>query len=123
MVWIEFDNDQARRLAFRQRCDDVLDRGLRGKLDGAVPQAQSLGAQANLRHGFFTRDIDRAMADAGQCRRGLNEEGRFADARIAAHQQDGAAYKAAARYAIQFADAGGQTRGIMRVAGKRLERK
>ena len=63
------------------------------------------------------------MAGAGQCRGGLNEEGRFADPGIAAHQQDGAAYKATTRYAIQFADAGGQTRGIMRVAGERLEGK
>ena len=89
----------------------------------AVAQAEPLGAQAYLRHRFFTGDVDRAMAGAGQRRGGLDQQGRFADAGIAAHQQDGAAHKAAAGDAVEFGDAGGQARGVMRVAGERLERK
>ena len=48
------DDDQARSFAFREGCDDVFNRSFSGKLDGGVAQTQTLGAQTNLRHGFFT---------------------------------------------------------------------
>ena len=122
MVWIEFDDDQPRRLAFRQCGDDVLDRGFRRKLDRGVAQSQSLGAQTHLRHCFLTRDIDCAMARARECGGGLNQQCRFADAGIAAHQQHRAAHKATAGDAVEFGDARRQTRGVMGLAGKRLQR-
>ena len=85
MVWIEFDDDEARRLAFGQRGDDVLDRGLGGELDRRIAEAQPLGAQPHLRHGLFAGDVDGAVAGAGKRRRRLDQQRRFADAGIAGH--------------------------------------
>ncbi len=53
---------------------------------------------------------------------GLEQQRRFADAGIAGHQQHRAAHKAAAGDAVEFGDAGGQARRVMRLAGQRLER-
>ena len=89
---------------------------------GASRKPEPLGAQPHLRHRFFARDVDGAMAGARQRRGGLDQQRRFADAGIAAHQQHRAAHKAAAGDAVEFGDAGGQPRRVMRVAGQRLER-
>ena len=53
---------------------------------------------------------------------GLQQQSRFADAGIARHQQHRAAHEAAAGDAVEFGDARGQARGVMRLAGERLER-
>ena len=116
------DDDQARRLAFRQGRDDVLDRRFRRQFDGGVTQSETLGAQAHLRHRFLAGDIDRPMTGARERGGGLDQQSRFADAGIAADQQDRAAHKAAAGDAVEFGNAGGQARGVMGLAGKRLER-
>ena len=87
MVWIEIDHDQARHRAFRQRRDDVLDRGFRGKLHRRVGKAEPLGAQPHLRHRLFARNIHRAMAGPRHQRGCLRQQRRFADAGIAADQQ------------------------------------
>ena len=116
------DDDQPRRLAFRQRRDDVLDRGLGRELDRRVAQAQPLGAQTHLRDRFFAGDVDGAVAGARERGGSLDQQGRFADAGIAADQQHRAAHEAAAGDAVEFGDAGGQARGVVRVAGQRLER-
>ena len=115
------DDDEARRLAFRQRGDDVLDRGLGGEFDRRIAQAQPLGAQPHLADRLFARDIDGALAGARQRRGGLDQQRRFADAGIARHQDDRAAHEAAAGDAVELGDAGGQARGVMRLAGQRLE--
>ena len=54
--------------------------------------------------------------------RGLDQQRRFADAGIAAHQQHRAAHEAAAGDAVEFGDAGGQAGRVMGFAGQRLER-
>ena len=89
---------------------------------GASRKPEPLGAQPHLRHRFLAGDVDRAMAGAGERGGGLDQQRRFADAGIAAHQQHRAADEAAAGDAVEFGDAGGQARGLMRVAGERLER-
>ena len=116
------DDDQPRRLAFRQRGDDVLDRGFRRQLDRRVAQAQPLGAQAHLGDRFLAGDIDRAVAGPRQRGGGLDQQRRFADAGIARHQQHRAAHEAAAGDAVEFGDAARQARGVMRLAGEPLER-
>ena len=88
----------------------------------ASPRPQPLGAQAHLRDRLLAGDIDRAVAGARQRGGGLDQQRRFADAGIAAHQQHRAAHEAAAGDAVEFGDAGGQARGLMRLAGERLER-
>ena len=121
MVWIEIDHDQARHRALRQRRDDVLDRGFGGELHRRIRQPQPLGAQPHLRHGFFAGYVNHAMAGAGHQAGGLRQQGRLADAGIAADQQHRAAHKSAAGDAIEFAHAGGQPRSVLGLAGQRFQ--
>ena len=116
------DDDEARRRAFGQRGDDVLDRGLGRELDLGVAEAEPFGAQPHLRHRLLAGDVDRAVAGARQRRRGLDQQGRFADAGVAGHQQHRAADEAAAGDAVEFGDAGRQARRLVGLAGQRLKR-
>jgi hypothetical protein len=115
------DHHEARRGALRQRGDDVLHRGLGGELHRGVGEAEALGAQPHLRHRLLAGDIDRAMAGPRQQAGGLGQQGRFADARIAADQQHRAADEAAAGDAVELRHAGGQARRVGARAGQRLE--
>ena len=75
---------------------------------GAAGEAQPLGAQPHLRHRLLARDIDRAMAGAGERGGGLDQQRRLADAGIAADQQRRAAHEAAADDAVELGHAGGR---------------
>ncbi len=116
------DDDEAGRLAFGQRGDDVLDRGFGREFDLGIAQSEPFGAQPDLRHGFLAGDIDGAVAAAGERRRGLDQKRRFADAGVAGHQQHRAAHEAAAGDAIQFRQAGRQAGCLMGLAGQWLQR-
>ena len=116
------DHDQPRRLSARQGREDVLDRGFGGELDLGVRQRQPLGAQPHLRDGFLAGDIDRALADARERGRDLNEQRRLADAGIAADEQHRAAHEPAAGDAVEFGQSGGKARRFMRFARQRFER-
>ena len=122
MVWIEIDDDQTRRFAFAKRRHDVLDRGLGGKLDLSARKAEPLGAQPHLRHRLFAGNIDRALLGAGQRRRHLDQQRRFADPGIAAEEQHGAAHEAAAGDAVELGDPRGEPGRVMGRARERLER-
>src|SRR4029077_11964722 len=61
------------------------------------------------------------MSGASERGGGLDQQSRLTNARIAADQQYGAAHKAAPSHAVEFGNARGQTRGVMRVACKRLQ--
>ena len=54
-------------------------------------------------------------------RGGLRQQRRFADAGIAADQQHRAAHKTAAGDAVEFGHPGGQARGVLALAGQRLQ--
>ena len=56
------DNDETRGRPFAERRYDVLDRGLGRQFDLRPREAEPLGAQSHLRHRFFARNINRAMA-------------------------------------------------------------
>ncbi len=122
MVWIESMTIEPRRLAVRQRGDDVFDGSFRRELDRRGAKPQAFGAQAHLGDRFLAGDIDGAVAVARHSGGRLQQHGRFADAGVAGHQQHRAAHQAAAGDAIEFGDAGGQARSLMRLAGERLER-
>ena len=87
-----------------------------------VGEAEPLGAQPHLRHRLLAGDVDRAMARARERRGDLDQQRRLADAGIAAEQQHRAAHEAAAGDAVELGDAGRQARGLVRLAGERLER-
>ena len=97
MVWIESMTMRRGVLPFRQRGDDVLDRGLRRELDRRIAQAQPLGAQPHLGHRFFAGDVDRAVAGPRQRGGRLDQQSRFADAGVAADQQHRAAHESRRR--------------------------
>ena len=61
------------------------------------------------------------MAGAGDRGGGLDQQRRFADARIAAHQQHGAAHESAAGDPVELRESGRRARGIVCGAGKRME--
>ena len=73
----------------------------------AVVQAQTSGAQGHLGATFFARDIQGVHALALECIQGLQQQGGFANARIAANQNHAAFHHAAAQSAVEFFDAGG----------------
>jgi hypothetical protein len=100
MVWIE-------RVVPVERGDDVAHAAGGGQQHRALGDTKALGAQPNL--------IDRLLAgDVGgtrrrclglprgrrHCRRGLEQQGRFADPRIPAHQDRRARDKPAAADAV-----------------------
>ena len=116
------DDGKRRRATLAQGGDDVLDIGLRGEFDGRLPEAETLGAQAHLRHRLFAGDVGDALAPLGQGGGGLHEEGRLADAGIAAEQDDRAVHEAAAGDAVELGDAGGRARRFLGLAGQAFER-
>ena len=122
MVWIESITIRRGTGAFRQRRDDVLDRGFRGELHRRVGKAKTLGAQPHLRHRLFAGYVDRAMAGPRHQAGGLRQQRRFADAGIAADQQHRAADKTAAGDAIELGHPGGQARGLNALAGQGFQR-
>ena len=67
--------------------------------------AQPPRAHLDLSHGFLAGDIQHARAAPRQMLRRLQQERRFADAGVAAHQHQRPFHHAAAEHAIQFADA------------------
>ncbi len=69
-------------------------------------QLQPLGAQADLLGRFFAGDVQGAVAD-GQFGQHLQQQGRFADARIATDQGHGTIDQPAAQDPIQLAIATG----------------
>src|SRR5262249_11709945 len=62
------------------------------------------------------------MAGAGEGGRSLDQQSRFTDPRIAADQENRAAYEAPTGDAVQFSDPGRQAGRVMRLAGERLQR-
>src|SRR5262249_10503434 len=74
------------------------------------------GAQAHLRDRLLARYVDGTVAAAGgRCGR-LDQKGRLADARVAPHQQHGAAHEAAAGDPVELGNAGGQAGGVVGLA-------
>jgi len=61
------------------------------------------------------------VAGTGDRGRGLDQQGRFADAGIAADEEHRAAHEAAAGDAVEFRDAGWGARCIVGLAGERMQ--
>src|SRR5262249_8922338 len=102
-------------------CEDVFHRSLSCKLDRGGGEAETLGAQPYLRDRFLARDIDGALPGARERGCGLDQQGRFADAGVAADEQHRATDEAAAGDTVEFSDAGGQARGLVCLASERFE--
>ncbi len=71
--------------------------------------AQPPGAQPHLTRSFLARDISNRFAAERQFRRDLQQQGRFADPRIAANQARRSRHQPAAQRRIEFGDAADQS--------------
>ena len=115
-VWMESMMTRCGAVACLQRREDDLDIGLGGQLHVGAAEAEPLRAEPDLGHRLFARDVDDALAALGQRRRGLQQERRFADARVAADQHGRAHDEAAAGDPVELADAGGDARRAISVS-------
>ena len=79
---------------------------------GASARAKPLGAQPHLVDRLFAGDVGTGRVLFGQRGRHLQQQGRLADAGIAADQQRGADDQPAAADAIEFADAALEARRL-----------
>ena len=104
------DHHQGGTSSCGKRGDDVLDGGFRREFHRRVAQAQPFGAQPHLGRRLFAGNIDDALAAPRQRGAGLDQQGRFADARLAADQQHRARHEAAAGDAVKLGHAGQQAR-------------
>ena len=84
-------------------------------------EPEAIGAQPHLRHRLLAGNIDGAPAGPRQRRAGLDQQGRFADAGFAAHQQDRARHESATRDTVDLAEAGDDARHVGGRALQRLE--
>ena len=73
----------------------------------AVLRAQALGPQLDLPGAFLAADIQHPLARFRQMVAHLQQQGGFADAGIAAHQNQRAFHNAAAQHPVQFLQAAG----------------
>ena len=104
------DHQQLGRVHRTQRGQDIAHPGGGGELDRRVGQPEARGAHADLPGSFLAADIDDAMPAARDLGRGLKQQCRFADARIAAQQDCRPRDQSAAQRAIEFGEAGGLAR-------------
>ena len=79
---------------------------------GASAETEPVGAQAHLCGGLLAGEIDGAATGARQGGRELQEQGRLADAGLAADQQRRARHDAAAGDAIELGETGREARGL-----------
>ncbi len=104
------DDDQRGVLRLLQAGDDVADVDRGGEFDGGVGDAQAAGAQADLVDGLLAGDVADALAGPREAGGGLQQQGGFADARIAADQDGRGRHQAATQDAVEFLDADGGAR-------------
>ena len=96
------DHQQRRGFHLAERGENIAHRSGRGELDRRRAQTKPLCPQAHLPGGFLTADIDHAAARFGDAGCGLQQQGRLADARIAAHQHGGTGHQPAAQRAVKL---------------------
>ena len=104
------DHQHHRRFHAAQRGQDVAHRCCRGEIDRRVGQPQAQRAQPHLIGRLLAADIDDRVPCARHVGRGLEQQGRLADARIAAHQRRRSRDQPAAQRAVELGNAGRDAR-------------
>ena len=120
------DDHDVGRVALRAPATMSRTRGLGGELHRRVGQAQALGAQRGPARPPPRRRCRRRRAlRAGERRRHLQQQGRLADAGIAADQERRARHQPAAADPVELVDAALVARRLRRRAGQagELERR
>ncbi len=85
--------------------EDRLDPGFRQRLQAVQRQPQAHRAPGHLGQRLLAGHVQRRK-HRRHLRHGLQQQGGLADARIPAHQHDGAFHQPAAKYPVQLTDAG-----------------
>ena len=80
------DDEQRGRLAVLHGGEDVADRSRGGEPHRGAAEAEANGAQPHLLGRFLAGDVDHPVTFAREARSDLEQQGRFADAGIAADQ-------------------------------------
>ncbi len=92
-----------------------------GELQRGLFESEAGGAEADLGGGLLARDVDGGGAAAGEGGGGLEEEGRLADAGIAADEDRRSRHEAAAERAVELGDAGEGARRLRLRGGEVAE--
>ncbi|MNF50018.1 hypothetical protein D3C84_313030 [compost metagenome] len=104
-----------------RRGDDGFDAGFGHHPQLVLGQPQTPGTHGHLLLGLFASDIERRHAHR-QVAQGLQENGRLADARVAANQYDRAVNQAATQHTVQLTGRGGKPRDFLDTDfGQRLD--
>ncbi len=98
--------DGERRALGLERGQDVAEVGLGGELQRGLCQPEAAGAHADLGGGLLAGDVDRRGAAGGEGGGGLQQQGRLADAGVAADEDGRSRDEAAAEDAVELVDAG-----------------
>ena len=98
-------DDHKPRLQLLDQAADLVHIALGCQQDVILGHVQTHRTQLDLPHRFLAGDIQHAAA-LGYLAAQLEQDGRFADARLAADQRHAAQHDAAAQHPVQFADAG-----------------
>ena len=106
-VWIESITATAGWIG-RDGGEDFFELDLGQHLDLRVVQAEAARAQRDLGAAFLAGDVERGHLRALQAVERLQQQGRLADAGIAADQHHAAFDDAAAQHPVELADAGGR---------------
>ena len=90
--------------AFGERAEDFLKLDFGLELQVRRDQSQPSGTQRHLCAGFLAADVEDVFF-IGQIDQRLQQQGRFADTRVAADQDDTARHQPAAQHPVEFTDA------------------
>ena len=103
-------DDHERRLDARDLLENPLEARLGEQVERRVADAEPLAARLDLVLGLLAGAVEHRADRARHVRRGLQQQRRLADARLAAEQHQRAGHDAAAEHAIELVDAGRQAR-------------
>ena len=104
-----------------QRGQDIAHRSCRRQPDRRARKPQTLGAHAHLPGRFLAADIDGIAAGLRNPGSRLKQKCRFADPRIAAHQDSRAGHQTAAQRAVKFRQPGRAAHQLLLGRIKRLK--
>ena len=105
-----------------ERGQDIAQVGLGAEPHLGLGQPQPLRPHPHLCAGLFARDVDGFQPGARKARGGLQQQGRFADAGIAADQDRAAGHQSATQNPVQFRHPRDAARRRRLVGGKTRQR-
>ncbi len=103
-VWIEVDDNKIGDRALLDGGENALHASFRDKAEGRSREAKPGRAHPDLVRGFLAGKIERAVALGGNGGGGLEQQRRFADARLTAQEHGGPLREPLSDGAVEFGD-------------------